>query len=420
MWNEIQKRPLVRPLFLWVMGILLYVHLPVAPLLVGLAMFCFLLLVVLGVSAVGGGVLRYDTRWMWGAVMSVLVVTLSVGVCLSAYKLAATEQVVERPLLERAERVRLALVERFDRLSLTEGEKSVLATLTLGHRQALDRDMRERFSLAGVSHILAVSGFHVAVVCGFLSLLCRFPQRWALGRWVRYALLLCGTWGFAFVTGLAPSAVRAALMLTLYLTGRQLRRHTDGFNTLAAAAFLMLAYNPFYLFDIGFQLSYLAVFSILYLMPRLRRFVPVRNPLLAAPWKWVLVALAAQAGTTLLCFYYFGRFSLVFLFTNPPVTLLATLLLPCALLWLCYPVGWMGQGWITTAVEGLTHAMTRLVGLFGELPWASVSVSFGLAETLGGYLFLLLLLIYMRLREPKVLLCALVLLLLLIVREFII
>lgn len=66
--------------------------------------------------------------------------------------------------------------------------------------------------------------------------------------------------GFVFITGLAPSAVRAALMLSLYLTGRALRRVTDGYNTLAAAAFCMLAYNPYYLFDVGFQLSYLAVF----------------------------------------------------------------------------------------------------------------------------------------------------------------
>ena len=77
-----------------------------------------------------------------------------------------------------------------------------------------------------------------------------------IGRWVRYIILVGSLWGFVFITGLAPSAVRAALMLSLYLTGRALRRVTDGYNTLAAAAFCMLAYNPYYLFDIGFQLSF--------------------------------------------------------------------------------------------------------------------------------------------------------------------
>ena len=91
------------------------------------------------------------------------------------------------------------------------------------------------------------------------------------------------------ITGLAASAVRAGLMLTLYLTGRVLRRMTDGYNTLAAAAFCMLVFNPLYLFDIGFQLSYLAVLSILYLQPRLQNLIVVRNPVIAIPWGWITV-----------------------------------------------------------------------------------------------------------------------------------
>lgn len=102
-------------------------------------------------------------------------------------------------------------------------------------------------------------------------------------------------------------------MLSLYLTGRALRRVTDGYNTLAAAAFCMLAYNPYYLFDVGFQLSYLAVFFILFLVPRFKEWIVVRNPLLAMPWEWITVSIAAQIGTALLCFYYFGQFSDSFL-----------------------------------------------------------------------------------------------------------
>ena len=104
----------------------------------------------------------------------------------------------------------------------------------------------------------------------------------------------------------------------------------SGFSALTLTAFIMLIYQPMYLFDVGFQLSYLAVFFILFLVPRFKEWIVVRNPLLAMPWEWITVSIAAQIGTALLCFYYFGQFSTVFLFTNLPVTLLAMFLIPFA------------------------------------------------------------------------------------------
>ena len=129
----------------------------------------------------------------------------------------------------------------------------------------------------------------------------------------------------------------------------------------------MLAYNPYYLFDVGFQLSYLAVFFILFLVPRFKEWIVVRNPLLAMPWEWITVSIAAQIGTALLCFYYFGQFSTVFLFTNLPVTLLAMFLIPFAFLWLGYPVDFYGYDWIQKIVEGLVHGMVRVVDVFSAL-----------------------------------------------------
>ena len=101
-------------------------------------------------------------------------------------------------------------------------------------------------------------------------------------------------------------------MLTMYLTGGVLDRRAERYNILAASAFCMLVYEPLYLFDIGFQLSYLAVLSILYFQPRLQALIKVHNPFLRTPWGWVTVTLSAQAGTTFLCLYYFGQFSTVF------------------------------------------------------------------------------------------------------------
>ena len=261
MIEEIQKRPFVRPLFLWITGILCYAFLPASSLLYVLGVLSALVFLFLGFSwGQGHAELQYDSRWIWGAIVSVLIVCLAVEVCWYSDRRIALVNEPASSLDLLATKAQYSLVNTFDRLRLSDEEKSILATLTLGYKKAMSRETKRRFSLAGVSHILAVSGFHVAVICGFLSFFCSFMPRWGIGRWVRYIILVGSLWGFVFITGLAPSAVRAALMLSLYLTGRVLRRVTDGYNTLAAAAFCMLAYNPYYLFDVGFQLSYLAVF----------------------------------------------------------------------------------------------------------------------------------------------------------------
>lgn len=417
MIEEIQKRPFVRPLFLWITGILCYAFLPISLLLYVLGVLSALVFLFLGFSwGRGHAELQYDSRWIWGAIVSVLIVCLAVEVCWYSDRRIAFVNEPASSLDLLASEVQYSLVNTFDRLRLSDEEKSILATLTLGYKKAMSRDTKRRFSLAGVSHILAVSGFHVAVICGFLSFFCSFMPKWGIGRWVRYIILVGSLWGFVFITGLAPSAVRAALMLSLYLTGRVLRRFTDGYNTLAAAAFCMLAYNPYYLFDVGFQLSYLAVFFILFLVPRFKEWIVVRNPLLAMPWEWITVSIAAQIGTALLCFYYFGQFSTVFLFTNLPVTLLAMFLIPFAFLWLGYPVDFYGYGWIQKIVEGLVHSMVRVVDVFSALPYATITGRFSFFEMLGGYGFLVLCLIYMKIREPKVLLAALTLLLIISVK----
>ena len=303
------------------------------------------------------------------------------------------------------------LLEPFERLNLSKEEKSVLATITLGYRKEMDREVRRRFSVTGVAHLLAVSGFHVAVVCGFLSLLFSFLPKNSFYSWLRYLLTLCLLWSFVVITGLVASAVRAGLMLTLYLTGRVLRRMTDGYNTLAAAAFCMLVFNPLYLFDIGFQLSYLAVLSILYLQPRLQNLIVVRNPVIAIPWGWITVTLAAQAGTTLLCLYYFRQFSLVFLCTNLPLTFLATFLIPAGLIWLLLPVGIPGHGLLQLFVEKLTHTLFWIVDAFSRVEEAVFYGRIDLLLTILGYGSIFSFLLFTKTKRPGVLFAGLLLLL---------
>lgn len=411
MWKEIQKRPFSRPLFLWIAGILFATCLPGR--IAGMMCLCIPLL-VLSVSFAlvrkGQGEVSYGYRWVWGGIFSILFLSLSIGWAYRAERQAErNKQKVSEitGLTARSRHLQQVLVEDLDRLRLTDEEKSVLATLTIGYRQVMNREVKRRFSATGVSHILAVSGLHVGIVCGFLFLLLQPLSRRSLGRKIRYLAATVWVWGYVWMTGMAPSAIRAGIMLSVYLIGQVLRRPIDRYNTVAAAAFCMLVYDPFYLFDIGFQLSFLAVFFILFFQPRLEQWMVVKNPLLAAPWTWITVSLAAQMGTSFLCLYYFQRFSWVFLLTNLPLTVLATVLIPAGLLWFLLPDWLPGYGYLQYAVEGLTRSLLGIVDAFARIPGMSYVGHWSGGSVILVYGILFFCMLYVSERRPWQLITAL-------------
>lgn len=401
---ELHRRPFTRPLLIWITGILLYVFFSYQL----LTATAIVLSLVLLTAASSRGIFSYVGRWGWGCIFVFLLLALSVLVAANAERRLgqphSPKWMLEQLALERQQQ----LVDTFDNLRLEESEKNVLATLTLGYRQAMDKEMNRSFALTGVSHILSVSGYHTMVVCTFLSLLLWFVPRNGWGDTIRCPLMILLLWGYVWLTGLSIPAVRAGLMMSLYLVGQLLNRNGDSYNTLAASAFCMLVYQPFYLFDIGFQLSYVAVWFILYLQPRLDRLINVHNPLLATPWGWITTTIAAQLGTTFLCLYYFGQFSTVFLFTNLPLMLISSLLIPLGLVYALLPAGWLGHDWLQASVEWLVRVMVWIVERFAASPVAAVRFDFGFLSLLAGYTVLFLFLAYGYKRRPWILLTALV------------
>ncbi|MDL2244030.1 ComEC/Rec2 family competence protein [Parabacteroides sp. OttesenSCG-928-J18] len=397
---EIQKRPFVRLLLFWTTGILLAMNLRSNLLVGGLLLFPFCLFIsTILIPLFYKPTLAYAHRWRWGCVIAFLIMALA-----ALHTISRDDTLSSPPSLveENAILLRQGFVESIDELSLSEEEKSFLATILLGYRESLQRETREKFAATGISHILAVSGFHVAIVCGFITALFGWLPKSKAGIWIRYLLTMALLWVFVVTTGMAPSAIRAGIMLSFYLTGRVFRRESDSYNTLAAAAFCMLVYNPQYLLDIGFQLSYTAVFFILYLRPFFDRIGQLRNPIIRTLWQWLTVCLSAQLGTTFLSLFYFKRFSLVFVLANLPVMLFSTLLIPMGLLWLLLP----GFIPLQIGVEKLTHWTIEFVYLLYELPGASVLIPFDLFSLITGYSALLAGLVYLFKRRPwQLILC---------------
>jgi competence protein ComEC len=289
-----------------------------------------------------------------------------------------------------AGQTRHLLTEPIDSLNLDGNAKAALAATTLGSRESMSRETSRSFSAAGAAHILSVSGFHVGALYGFvafaLSLLGNGPAVLMLKRLVTIVVI----WTFAVVTGLAPPTIRAAVTLSLYLCAQMINRRSTGYNNLCAAALLMLICNPRNLFDAGFQLSYISVASIIFLQPRIVSIIEVRNPVLRAPWEWLALSLAAQAGVSFMCMYYFGEISTVFLPANLCLSLISALLIPVALLWMLLPSWIPMYYYLERSVEFLARSMVQITDSFAQTPWATVSLRLDASTTVFCYVTMLL------------------------------
>ena len=265
------------------------------------------------------------------------------------------------------------LVDVFRRFDFSQENFAVLAALSFGYVDELDPDLRERYNVTGITHILAVSGMHVGIIYFLLDFLLRFLDRSRPLRRLKAVVILLLIWSYAFITGLPPSAFRATLMFSLVAVGRMFGGQASIYNTLSMSAFFMLLVDPNLLFHVGFQLSYAAVVGIVYLQPRMARLWSPRS--LPARWLWELltVSVAAQAGTLPLTLYYFQTFPNYFLLTNLVAIPASTLVLygaVCLLLVAGVPYVSGAVAWL---LDGVLTVMNGSVGLVQLLP-APVSV----------------------------------------------
>lgn len=242
----------------------------------------------------------------------------------------------------------------------------VIAAMTLGDRSALTPEVRETFNVTGATHVLALSGLHLGIIYSLLSLL-------VVGRRFRVLsqlLIVVAIWAFAFLVGLPSSVVRSATMLSIYALLSLGARKRMSVNVLALTAVCMLAVRPLVLFDVGFQLSFLAVLGILLWVPLFEGLVSARfmqgHPVVRWLWGLFTVSFAAQLAVAPLIAYYFGRFPPYFLLTNLVVIPATTLILYVSLFMLVVP------SVAAPVLVALTWLLTTWLGALSRLPLASI------------------------------------------------
>ena len=263
----------------------------------------------------------------------------------------------------------------------------------IGYREDLSEELSQRYARTGVMHVIAISGLHLSLIFTLFLLLFRVLPGRAGKPWLVLLMAIPAIWWFSLLTGASASVMRSAVMCTLPVLSALGHRRYLGLNGLLATAMLLLAWNPLWLTDAGFQLSYAAIAGIQAYQRQVFGWIVFRHPLLRGIWELVSVTLAAQVFTTPLVIYYFHQFPVYFLLTNLIAVPLSSLILLCTIATcLLSPLPRLAEigGWIT---ETLIGWMNRGVSHMDQMP-------FGMLENLylnGSATVLLLLLLLLAL-----------------------
>lgn len=209
------------------------------------------------------------------------------------------------------------LLGTMQKLGVHEEEYAVAAAILLGYDDSLPQELRQQYVAAGAMHILCVSGLHVGVIFMVFSYMLFFlDERKKNQRIIKQLILLILIWFYALLAGLAPSILRATIMLSFVIIGNIINRNGVVLNSLAASAFILLCVNPANLFDVGFQLSYAAVIGIVILQRPIMKLFYFKYNIINKIWEITSVTLAAQIATAPFTIYYFHQFPTYFWLSN--------------------------------------------------------------------------------------------------------
>ena len=213
-------------------------------------------------------------------------------------------------------KLREKIIENLRKSNFNSKELNVVIALILGQQQDISPEILHDYQFAGAVHILSVSGLHVGYLLLFINfILLRFPKN-KIGNIARFVIIFISLWSFAIIAGLSPSVVRSVTMFSFVAGGMCLKRETNIFHTLLVSLLLILMVSPSFLFDVGFQLSYVSLFFIVWLQPLFKQLWQPANWFKKGFWDILTVSFAAQIGAFPLSVYYFHQFPGLFFLTN--------------------------------------------------------------------------------------------------------
>lgn len=221
-----------------------------------------------------------------------------------------------RSMIAYASDLRHRINQQLESHKFNEQQMAIINALFLGQRQNLDRELYENYVKAGAIHILAISGLHVGIILILLNRILKPLEYLKNGRLIKAILIVILLWSFAIIAGLSASVTRAVAMFSIFSIAMHLKRPTNVYNTLAISIFFILLVKPMFLFDVGFQMSYVAVLAIVSIQPELYKFWTPNFKIVDHLWQILTVTLAAQIGVAPISLFYFHQFPGLFFASN--------------------------------------------------------------------------------------------------------
>lgn len=275
-----------------------------------------------------------------------------------------------KSILGIAQNFRKYSIEKLQKTKLKKEERAIIQALVLGEKKDIEKNLYNEYAAAGAVHILAVSGLHVGILFFILSLLLKPLKRLKYGIYLQSVLIVLLLWGFAMLSGLSPSVTRAVTMFSFFAIAGIFKRETNSINTLFLSFLTLLIINPLWLFQVGFQLSYLAVFFIIWLQPVFYKVGYSKYRIVRKIWTIVSVTLCAQIGVLPLSLYYFHQFPGLFLVTNIVILPFLTILMCGGILIVILATLEILPEWLAISYNFLIE------GLNGFIHWAAIQDEF--------------------------------------------
>ncbi|MGZ5287806.1 MAG: ComEC/Rec2 family competence protein, partial [Flavisolibacter sp.] len=258
-------------------------------------------------------------------------------------------------------------------------EQGLAEALLIGYKDDLDKNLVQSYSNTGVVHVIAISGLHLGLIYGLLLLLTRPIKKYRQFSWLRLLIVIAALWIFSILAGAQPSVLRSAVMFTFLAYGEVINRKASIYNTMALSAFMLLCYQPYWLWDAGFQLSYAAVLSIIIFFKPVYNWFYFKNKLADAIWKLNAVTISAQLLTMPVSIYHFNQLPTLFIFTNLVAVPLSSLILVGEILLCAFSfIGFFAQ-WLGYLLHWSIFLMNSYIEQFDLVSysvWGGLSISF--------------------------------------------
>ena len=262
-------------------------------------------------------------------------------------------------------------LSNIDRLDIGKDELGLCKAIVVGDKSAISATLRQAYSTSGASHILAVSGLHVGIVFMFVNILLWWLPVVKRGHIIRNILAIILVWLYATMVGLSPSVVRAAMMFSALQFAFASTSTYISANILATAAFVVLVISPSYLYDISFQLSFIAVAAILGWAMPLYRYFKCRYTIFNLCSAVIIIGLCSTIATAPLVSNTFGIVSLVGIVINPAIILTANIIIPVSLIWIILPFDFI-KPVIEVIAGGGAWLQNKIVAEAALLPLSAV------------------------------------------------